>query len=439
MGEAAFILSGLKRVELAGIKQWEANSFSLCSGLKYFALKRCDFIPEGTFKHDICLSDVIFEEPVETIDATAFYDCRNFHDIRYMYWDFSIDDTHSEMGKHDIIIDELYQQKNAYKRILKYARIILGSYLELEEDEEDMVTAGQLYSNIRDKKISIEKIFSIYPSEAVEILENGKIPVLSAEEVKLQIRDGEVLHYMESGILYLSNNEEFQIDRGALYITSQRILFATGSKTYEILLKQLAKVVLYDAMPEILEIQGIDKVLFVQTAAVEQTYAFLKIIANFTESEDINDNTEKISLDYFKNADMNTYICGLKTLSETDMPDDMHQNMILMIGALEKYNAALEKYPSYSQQADRFMDYYIPEVIKLVFDFQEYEKAGISEQKINPVHSKVKASIYKVTSAAIQGLDEIYKSATMNTVARAEALREILGQDGFVDPDHKIQ
>jgi len=106
---------------------------------------------------------------------------------------------------------------------------------------------------------------------------------------------------------------------------------------------------------------------------------------------------------------------------------------------MESLDKALKKYPAYEEQAHRFFTYYIPEMMRLVFSYNEYEKAGISESQMNPVYDKVIASIQKVRSAALQEVDDIYQMATLETMAKAEALQKIIARDGYADTENILK
>ena len=147
---------------------------------------------------------------------------------------------------------------------------------------------------------------------------------------------------------------------------------------------------------------------------------------------------EKFPIDYFVCADLESYIFRLKTLSEYAIADDMRKSMYEMISYLEKMDVTLKKYPSYQYQSERFLSYYIPEVMGLMVSFFEYTKAGVVNQDGNSVYSKIMVAINKIAVAAKQNVVDIYKTAILDTTARALALAEILGQDGFVDPVYKI-
>ena len=70
--------------------------------------------------------------------------------------------------------------------------------------------------------------------------------------------------------------------------------------------------------------------------------------------------------------------------------------------------------------------------------FLEYNKAGVVNQDENSVYSKIMVAINKIAVAAKQQVIDIYNKAIVDTTARAEALAEILGQDGFVDSAYII-
>lgn len=445
VGEYAFALCGINRIEISGIRDWRPNSFALCTRLKSFSIKHCDMIPEGAFEHDIHLSEVIIENHVEKICETAFYDCRSFEHVIYDYWNYSInDDIISEVEEAVMKVDDLdatFKKKKMYKKLVRFAKIIVGNYLILGDDE-DMVTAGQLYSKIKEKAFSLEHIASILPSEASIMIKDGKIPTIDVKDMNFEVDEDETLYYLENAILYIPNeteNDPFSKSYGTIYITGKRIIVQVGNKRYEITFERLSKVVLYDALPEILEIVGNNYLLFVQTANAHQTYEFSKLLMTTFESiPEQPINMEKFTIDYFVCADLESYIFKLKTLNEYAIADDMRKSMYEMINYLEKMDVTLKKYPSYQFQSERFLSYYIPEMMGLMVSFLEYTKAGVINKNGNSVYGKIMVAINKIAAAAKQQVIDIYNKAIVDTTACAEALAEILGQDGFVDSAYKI-
>lgn len=83
IGSNAFTLSSIESVEINPIGDLRAESFSLCSRLTSFSVKKVDRISENCFSHDIYLSSVRMGCKTEVAD------CRRLSDIEYGQWDFS--------------------------------------------------------------------------------------------------------------------------------------------------------------------------------------------------------------------------------------------------------------------------------------------------------------------------------------------------------------
>lgn len=444
LGEYAFSMCGLKHVEILGIKDWKPYSFALCTVLISFHIKRCKMIPEYAFMHDILLSDVVIENQVEEICENSFYDCRSFEQIAYNYWNYLInDDLITEIQNTTRKVDDLdavIKKKNMYRSLVQCAKIIVGNYLILGDDE-DMVTAGQLYSKIKEKELSLERIAAILPEEACDLIRSGKIPVIDIKDSKIQLGEDEKLHYLENVILFIPEEAEntlFSKSYGTIYITEKRVLVQTGNNTYDVPFERVSKFVLYEAMPEVLEIVGNNYLLFIQSANTQQTYEISRLMMVCEEISDDPVNMEKFTVEYFTCTDLASYVFRLKTLSEYITTNEMRGAMAEMIGCLEKMDVTLKKYSSYYYQAERFLTYYIPEVMGLMVSLVEYDKAGVTNHEGNAVHNKIVAAINKVSIAAKQQVIDVYNKAIVDTTARAEALAEILGQDGFVDAAYRI-
>ena len=74
----------------------------------------------------------------------------------------------------------------------------------------------------------------------------------------------------------------------------------------------------------------------------------------------------------------------------------------------------------------------MPETLRLIFAHQQYLTAGVSKEQIDKVYTKVMESIDTVIAAVERKIDSIYQVATMDTIAKANALQKIMGRDGYV-------
>lgn len=328
---------------------------------------------------------------------------------------------------------------------MRCAKIIPGYYIYNVEEEKDMITAGRLYSDIKDKKIELERMVRIFPAESAELVERGILPVLSTNDVKFKLNEREILHYVEYAAIYVPSADEksFEALRGTLFITNQRVQLETGKRVFSVPFDSLRKAVIYDVMPEIIEFASAGENYFVRTADTELSYRIVKMILNCwvdcaeLEKEEPK-NMEQLTIGFLEKESIEAYIFGIQTMMDSSMPKKLYADLSDMIRALGYLDTALKKYPGYKEQSYSFFSYYIPEAVKILFAYCEYEKAGLGEQEINLVYTKVTAAVQKLSIAAKQQVVDIYKKAIVDTTARAEALAEILGQDGFVDEMYKI-
>lgn len=76
--------------------------------------------------------------------------------------------------------------------------------------------------------------------------------------------------------------------------------------------------------------------------------------------------------------------------------------------------------------------------MRVVTSYQRYQNVGLDEKTIRNVYEKVMIAVKSLDGALYKKISDIYHLETMDTVARAEALREILGQDGYVDPAYEM-
>lgn len=337
------------------------------------------------------------------------------------------------------------ERRKKFLRLTKCARIVLGYYILDTEDESDMITAGRLYCEMKEKRIEWERMVSIVPKETSEFVKRGILPVISDSDVKFRRKEQEVLHYVEYVSIYMQGAEEETIDKrmGTVFLTNQRIQLEFGSQVITIPFEHLKKAVIYDVMPEIMEVASSDANYFIRTADTQLMYQMVKMILGSWANAEVQEvsepvNMEQLTIGFLEKESIEAYLFGIRAMMDGAMPEKLISDLEELLRSLEFLDTALKKYPSFKEQSDSFFSYYIPETVKILFSYQEYEKAGLSEQETNPVYEKVLTAIQKLSVAAKQQVTEIYKRAIVDTTARAEALTEILGQDGYVDSVYKI-
>jgi len=323
-----------------------------------------------------------------------------------------------------------------FKRFVRCSKSIVGHYVWDEEDDSDMITAGRLYAYIKDGRVKLERIATVYPPCGIEMVGKDVLPMISPEEVKFSVWENEQLHYLDCAISYDYHEKEdaFGKRKGTIYITNQRLVLEFGNSRYDLMYEKVKKITLYDVLPEMLEFAWDEGTMLVQTAKTNDTYAVLKKVLSVIEMpEEKTVNMELLTLDYFNKSDLDAYIFTLETMKEKNVPEKMSSAIYDVVNKLRMLKEALKKYPSQHQQVHRFFTYYIPEAIRVTYSYIEYQQAGVSEQRLNQVYELVMQAIERLSHAASQKVDEIYQLATMNTMAQADALHKIIGQDGYLE------
>lgn len=347
-------------------------------------------------------------------------------------------DVLSRFRNFDVKLQEVpEQQDKEVLKLLKCARTIPGNLLLAEDNEEDMKTIGYLYTDFKEHKMEKEIIAGIFPSDALDIFKNGKLPVIPHTEIKTNLPNNELLHYLEHAVLYITDKDNpfhFHSVKGFFYITGKRIRFDSGNQIYDIPFEDMEKIVLYEALPEILQLNSPKQLLFIRTADTQIAYQILKKVMIPPEEELLAAaDLEKVSLEYFMEPSLDKYIFSLQALNHEDFPEEMCKQLTQMTQKLRYLDIAYKNYPGSNMPNNRFITYYIPEVLRLVYMYSEYAKSGISKQQLDSVYSSVISSVKKLTSAASQRVDEIYQLAAMSANADADALQKIIGKDGFTD------
>jgi len=190
IGANAFTLSSIESVEINTIEDLREESFSLCSRLTSFSVKKVDRIPENCFSHDIYLSSVKMECKTEVADS-AFADCRRLSDIEYGQWDFS--DT------EDIYISDAPMRK--MRRPFFRIKVILKNEPRLES-EIVMEKAKRLYEYIAEHSDLQKEISNILPDDIISNILNGSLPVFPHEDLGIIVDENELIHYMNHAVLY---------------------------------------------------------------------------------------------------------------------------------------------------------------------------------------------------------------------------------------------
>ena len=202
---------------------------------------------------------------------------------------------------------------------------------------------------------------------------------------------------------------------------------------YEILLDDIAAIMEFEGSPIILEVLTNGENLYISTPNTEVLFKVLHTIESSKSEDDMKYMKIETTIEeIIEGADLDSYIFYFEDVQHSQISEDMEKQIGILIEKLHKLSTALEKYPDKIEGTHRFSTYYLPETLRLIFAHQQYLTAGVSKEQIDKVYTKVMESIDTVIAAVERKIDSIYQVATMDTIAKANALQKIMGQDGYV-------
>lgn len=133
-----------------------------------------------------------------------------------------------------------------------------------------------------------------------------------------------------------------------------------------------------------------------------------------------------------EDSDINEFILVLDYLRVFSLPQKINEQIIRILDNLKRLQDAISRNSDKATWINSFKNYYLPEAIRLIILYDKYEDEGISERRLKDLYENIDKSLDAVNNAINSELDEIYAFETMETKARAQALADVIGQDGYV-------
>lgn len=212
-----------------------------------------------------------------------------------------------------------------------------------------------------------------------------------------------------------------------------------GVDTLDLEYEKISRIAEYDVLPEILEIRSQNRINYFQVPDIEAAYKILKLIANRKKGTSVDEKQVPLSYEELVDkADIRAYIFAFEYMLSGDMPRELREGLNGLNHKLVSLQKTTEQYPECKNAIYQFLHYYIPETVRLVRAYQKYQNAGLTGKTADKVYEKVVTAVQALDGAVYQKITEIYQTAVRDTVAGAEALKEILGQDGYVDKRYSM-
>lgn len=148
---------------------------------------------------------------------------------------------------------------------------------------------------------------------------------------------------------------------------------------------------------------------------------------------------KKIFEELLQKQSLPDYMKACRLLRGCELSEDMdrlYKELIIRMSILQE---SIDKFAEiYEPDMYQFYEYYIPEALRLTATYLEYLDVGIGENILSETEKEILDAASKLLIAINDKTAEIYKFASMEIKARAKALESLMSQDGYVDPNFKI-
>lgn len=133
------------------------------------------------------------------------------------------------------------------------------------------------------------------------------------------------------------------------------------------------------------------------------------------------------------------YVIACRLLLECRLPEEIAQTFRQLVDRMPVLQDAVTRFSDvYHADMDQFDKYFAPEALKITAVYLDYQTVGPSEKILKETKDSVFLATRKLLQVVNEKIDEIYRFVTIDTNAEAKALETLMSQDGYVNPDFKI-
>jgi len=93
--------------------------------------------------------------------------------------------------------------------------------------------------------------------------------------------------------------------------------------------------------------------------------------------------------------------------------------------------------PEKAPQIRRFMDYYLPTVLKMLTNYRKLQERGVTGENADKMYGTVENAMDVVLDAFTKQHDQLYKADVLDVTTDVKVLETMLKQDGLLENDLK--
>lgn len=157
--------------------------------------------------------------------------------------------------------------------------------------------------------------------------------------------------------------------------------------------------------------------------------------------EDLEDidtkDTDDIEAEQGAEAVLKEYINELNMLN-TNITGPLNTKVNRLISTMGSIYYHLKKDPTAAKSARKFVDYYVPTVIKLLESYIGFSKISTPGENTTHAMNEIEKSMDTINSAFEKFLDNLFADSAMDISTDISVLKTMMKQDGLLEDDFKI-
>ena len=132
-------------------------------------------------------------------------------------------------------------------------------------------------------------------------------------------------------------------------------------------------------------------------------------------------------------AKMEQYTIELNELDKSIDDERVSQSIVEIIEIMNEISKLVYKEPTLYQQLRKFMNYYLPTLIKLSHSYQSLEDSLVEGENTSSTASKIEEAMQLATQAFKKQLDLLYSNQAMDISSDITVLETLMKQQGLVE------
>lgn len=139
-------------------------------------------------------------------------------------------------------------------------------------------------------------------------------------------------------------------------------------------------------------------------------------------------------------TDGRLYLEAIKKINRRIAKNDqnVYQQIVRMEESIEKIFNYISEHPDNAPQIRKFMNYYLPTLLKLLNSYDVLKQQRIDGEHINASITDIEGMIHTMAVAFEKQLDKLFADEAMDIASDIAVLKTMLAQEGLTEDDFKL-